>query len=398
MRNEIVIAGACRTPIGNFGGSFASIDATNLGSIVIAEAIQRAGIKTLDVKEVFLGCVLQAGIGQNIARQASIKAGVSVEVPSVTVNMVCGSGLKTVCMAAQSIISGDSDIIIAGGTENMSQAPYLQMETRWGARIGDKKMVDSITIDALTDAFNHYHMGITAENIAEKFNITRQEQDIYAAMSQNRAERAQVENLFRDEIIPVQVKHKNNEFKLVESDEFIRYGTTIQTLSTLRPTFKENGTVTAGNASGINDGAAALVIMSGEIAQKLTVKPLAKILSYASTGIDPSIMGMGPVESSKKALQRANLTIDDIGIMELNEAFAVQTIAVARELNISMDRLNVNGGAIALGHPVGASGARILVTLIHEMRRRNIRYGMAALCIGGGMGITIIIENEVNAR
>lgn len=398
MRNEIVIASACRTPISNFGGSFASIDAASLGSIVIAEAIKRAGIKTHDVNEVFLGCVLQAGMGQNIARQASIKAGVPFEVPSLTVNMVCGSGLKAVCMALQSIISGDSDIIVAGGTENMSQAPYLQLETRWGARIGDKIMVDSITTDALTDAFNHYHMGITAENISEKYNIHRQEQDIYAAMSQNRAERSQVKNIFNEEIVPVQVKQKNKEFKLVDSDEFIRYGTTLQTLSRLRPTFRENGTVTAGNASGINDGAAALVIMSGERAQKLGIKPMAKILSYASTGLDPAIMGMGPVESCKKALQRANLTIDDIGLIELNEAFAVQTIAVVRELGLNIERVNVNGGAIALGHPVGASGARILVTLLYEMQRRDEHYGLATLCVGGGMGITVVVENMHKMR
>lgn len=396
MNREVVIAGACRTPIGNFGGYFKDVSAARLGSIVISGAIERSGIKNTNVNEVFLGCVLQAGNGQNIARQASIGAGIPVEVPATTVNMVCGSGLKTVCMAAQSIISGDGDIIIAGGTENMSQSPYLLKEMRWGMKMGEGKSIDSMIHDALTDVFNQYHMGITAENIAEKFNITREEQDTYAAMSQQRAESAQRKKSFKDEIISVKVKLKKNEFTLIDKDEYLRYGTTIEKLSLLKPAFKDNGTVTAGNSSGINDGAAALVLMSSEKAHKLGIKPLVKILSYASTGIDPSIMGMGPVESCKNALQKANLTIEDIGLVEINEAFAVQTIAIIKELGINTKRVNVNGGAIAIGHPIGASGARVLVTLIYEMIRRNERYGMTTLCIGGGMGIALIVEKVIN--
>jgi acetyl-CoA C-acetyltransferase len=392
MNREVVITGACRTPIGKFGGYFSGVSAAILGSIVIADAIKRSGIKNTNVSEVFFGCVLQAGLGQNVARQASIIAGMPVEIPATTINMVCGSGLKTVCLAAQSIKSGDGDIIIAGGTENMSQSPYLLKEMRWGMRMGEVKSIDSMIHDALTDYFNQYHMGITAENIAEKFNITREEQDTYAAMSQQRAESAQRKKTFKDEIISVKVKLRNNEFKLIEEDEYLRYGTTVQKLSLLKPAFKINGTVTAGNSSGINDGAAALVLMSSEKAHQLGIKPLVKILSYASTGIDPSIMGMGPVESCRKALQKANLTIGDIGLVEINEAFAVQTIATIQALDINIERVNINGGAIAIGHPIGASGARVLVTLIYEMIRRNERYGMATLCIGGGMGITVIIE------
>lgn len=392
MKSEIVIVSACRTPIGNFGGSFSGVSAVSLGSAVIAEAIRRAGIRSDMVSEVIMGCVLQAGLGQNIARQASVMAGIPVNIPSMTINMVCGSGLKSVCLAAQAILSGDGEIIIAGGTENMSMAPHLLREMRWGAKMGDVKLVDSLIYDALTDVFNQYHMGITAENIAERYNITRNEQDIFAAMSQQKAEKAQREGLFKDEIIPVRVELKKNESKLIEQDEFIRYGSTAEKLSPLKPAFKKDGTVTAGNASGINDGAAALVLMSGEKAKSLGIKPLARILSYASSGVDPSIMGMGPVESCKIALNRAKLVVDDIGLVEANEAFAAQSLAVTRELHINSDRVNVNGGAIALGHPVGASGARILVTLVHEMGRRDERYGMATLCIGGGMGITLIVE------
>jgi acetyl-CoA C-acetyltransferase len=394
MKKEVVIVSACRTPIANFGGSFSGVSAVNLGSVVISEAIKRAGIQSDMVNEILLGCVLQSGLGQNVARQSSIMAGIPVNVPSMTINMVCGSGLKSVCLAAQAIMSGDGDIIVAGGTENMSQAPHLLREMRWGAKMGDVKLIDSMIYDALTDVFNQYHMGITAENIAERFNITRTDQDLFAAMSQQRAEKAQKEGRFREEIIPVRVELKRNESKLVEQDEYIRYGTTFEKLSELKPAFKKDGTVTAGNASGINDGAAALVIMSGEKAKSLGIKPMAKIISYASSGVDPSIMGMGPVESCKSALNKANLKVTDIGLIEANEAFAVQSLAVTRELGLNTDRVNVNGGAIALGHPVGASGARILVTLLHEMKRRDERYGMATLCIGGGMGITVIIERE----
>jgi acetyl-CoA C-acetyltransferase len=394
MKNEIVIASACRTPIGCFGGSFAGFSAASLGKVVIEEALKRAGVEAGMVDEVYLGCVLQAGLGQNISRQSSIMAGIPVEVPAMTVNMVCGSGLKTVCLAAQSIISGDGDIIVAGGTENMSQSPYLFKEMRWGSKMGDVKCVDSMINDALTDTFNQYHMGITAENIAERYAITRQEQDIFAAMSQQRAEMAQTQGFFRDEIIPVRIELKKNESQIIHQDEYIRYGTTAEKLSSLRPAFKKDGTVTAGNASGINDGAAALVIMSGRKAKELGIKPMAKIISYASAGVDPSIMGMGPVNSSIKALRKANLSISDIGLVEANEAFAVQSIAVSRELGLDIERVNVNGGAIALGHPVGASGARILVTLVYEMYRRKERYGMATLCVGGGMGVSVILEKE----
>jgi acetyl-CoA C-acetyltransferase len=398
MKKEVVITSACRTPIGNFGGSFLNVSAARLGSIVISDAIKRSGIEAINIDEVFLGCVLQAGLGQNIARQSSVLAGLSFKVPSMTVNMVCGSGLKSVCLAVQSITSGDGDILVAGGTENMSQSPYLLKQTRWGTKMGNVELVDSLIYDALTDVFNQYHMGMTAENIAEKYSIPREEQDEFAVMSQNRAEKAQKENIFSDEITPVNVELNKSGFKLIDKDEFIRYGTTAEKLSTLRPVFKTNGTVTPGNASGINDGAAAFVLMSREKAHSLGIKPMAKILSYASTGVDPAIMGMGPVEACKKALDKANLTIADIGLIEVNEAFAVQTIAVYKELKIRVDRLNVNGGAIALGHPVGASGARILVTLIYEMKRRNVRYGMASLCIGGGMGIAVIVENEYAER
>jgi acetyl-CoA C-acetyltransferase len=394
MRKEAVIVSACRTPIGNFGGSFSGISAANLGKIVISEAIKRAGIPADMVDDVLLGCILQAGLGQNIARQSSIMAGIPVSVPSMTVNMVCGSGLKSVCLAAQSIMLGDADIIVAGGTENMTQAPYLIREMRWGSKMGDIKMVDSMVYDALTDVFNQYHMGMTAENIAEKYKITREAQDSFAAMSQQKAEKAQREGLFKEEIVPVQIELKKNELKLVEQDEFIRPGTTAEKLANLKPAFKKDGTVTAGNASGINDGAAALVLMSSEKAQALGLKPLAKIVSYASAGVDPSIMGIGPVEACRKALKKANLIVSDIDLIEANEAFAAQSLAVMNELGLDPDKVNVNGGAIALGHPVGASGARILVTLLHEMNRRNVKLGMAALCIGGGMGISIIIERE----
>ena len=397
MNNEkIVIAGACRTPIGSFGGSLLDVSAVTLGKIVIAEALRRAGINCSMVDEVLMGCVLQAGLGQNVARQSSIRAGIPVEVPASTINMVCGSGLKSVCMAAQSIMTGDGEIIVAGGTENMSQAPYLLKESRWGSKMGDVQLVDYMVYDALTDVFNDYHMGITAENLAEKFHISREEQDAYAAMSQQRAENAQKNGFFRNEIVPVGVETKKNGVKIIEQDEFIRYGTTVEKLATLRPAFKKDGTVTAGNASGINDGAAALVLMSDRKAQSLNIKPLAKILSYAYVGIEPSIMGFGPVEASRAALKKANLKLEDIGLIEANEAFAAQTLAVAGELGFDKSKVNVNGGAIALGHPVGASGARILVTLLYEMQKRDERYGMATLCVGGGMGVSVIVEREVN--
>ena len=394
MKTEIVITSACRTPIGSFGGALSGVSVTELATIVVSEAVKRSGISPELVNEVIMGCVLQAGIGQNLSRQASVRAGIPVSVPATTINMVCGSGLKTVCLAAQSIITGENQIVVAGGAENMSQAPYLQNDLRWGVKMGEVKLIDSMICDALTDVFNQYHMGITAENLAEKYGINRADQDLFAKNSQEKAERAQKDGLFNNEIVPVNVKLKKNDSKLVELDEYIRFGTTVEKLSLLKPAFKKDGTVTAGNASGINDGAAGLVIMSKEKAQTLGIRPLAKIISYASAGVDPSIMGIGPVEACRIALRKANLKISDIGLIEANEAFAAQALAVTRELGLDPEKVNVNGGAIALGHPVGASGARILVTLLYEMHRRNIRFGMATLCIGGGMGISIIIERE----
>jgi acetyl-CoA C-acetyltransferase len=392
MKNDIVIAGACRTPIGSFGGTFLGTSAARLGGIVTGEAIKRSGITPDMVDEVFMGCILQAGLGQNVARQSSINAGIPVTVPALTINMVCGSGLKAVCMASQAISSGDGEIIVAGGTENMSQAPHILRDMRWGAKMGDVKFIDSMVYDALTDVFNQYHMGVTAENIAEKYGISRAEQDKFAETSQNRAEKAQKDGLFRDEIVPVMIELRKNETKLADQDEYIRYGTTSDKLASLKPAFRKDGTVTAGNASGINDGAAAVVVMSGEKALSLGIKPLARIISYASAGTEPALMGIGPVESCRKALKKAGLTISDIGLVEANEAFAVQSLAVMRDLGLDPARVNVNGGAIALGHPVGASGTRILVTLLYEMIRRNEKYGMATLCVGGGMGVTLIVE------
>ncbi|MDO8685266.1 MAG: acetyl-CoA C-acetyltransferase [Clostridiales bacterium] len=390
---DVVIVGACRTAIGSFGGTLSGVPAVQLACIVIKEALDRVGIAANLVDEVIMGCVLQDGQGQNIARQASMHAGIPKDVPAMTINKVCGSGLRAVSLAAQAIKAGDSGIIVAGGTENMSQAPYILKDVRWGLKMGDVKLLDSMVCNALTDAFNQYHMGITAENIAEKYSIKREEQDMFAVMSQNKAEKAQTEGRFNDEIVPVEVSLKNREIKRFDTDEYPRYGTTVEKLSSLKPAFKPGGTVTAGNSSGINDGAAALVIMSAAKASELGVKPLARIISYASGGVSPEIMGMGPVVSTRRALQQAGMTIGNIDLFELNEAFAVQSIAVTRELDIDPARININGGAIALGHPVGASGARILVTLLHELKKRSSRYGLAALCVGGGMGVSMIVEN-----
>ncbi|MBQ6819936.1 MAG: acetyl-CoA C-acetyltransferase [Clostridium sp.] len=391
---EVVIASAVRTPIGAFGGSLKDVSAADLGALVIKEAINRAGIDKELVEEVLMGNVIQAGLGQNIARQAVVKAGLPVEVPAMTINKVCGSGLRTVALAAQIIKAGDADIIVAGGTENMSQAPYLLKSARWGQRMGDGKMVDSMINDALTDAFNNYHMGITAENIAEQWNLTREEQDEFAVNSQNKAEAAIKEGKFKDEIVPVVIPQRKGEPKVFDTDEFPRFGATIEGLSKLRPAFKKDGTVTAGNASGINDGAAAFVIMSAEKAEELGVTPLAKIVSYGQKGLEPSIMGYGPFHATKKALEVANLSIEDLDLIEANEAFAAQSLAVAKDLNFDMSKVNVNGGAIALGHPVGASGGRILVTLLHEMQKRDAKKGLATLCIGGGMGTALIVERK----
>ena len=390
---EVVIASAVRTPIGSFNGALAGFTPGDLGAIVIKEAIQRAGVKAEEVDEVYLGCILQAGHGQGVARQAAVKAGIPVEVPATTINILCGSGLRTVSLAAQTIMTGDNDIVIAGGTEVMSQAPYLVKHSRWGHKMGHGEFMDSMIHDALTDVFNNYHMGITAENVAQQWGISREEQDEFAARSQNRAEKAKKEGRFKDEIVPVEIQSRKGTI-VFQEDEYIKEGITAESLAKLRPAFKKDGTVTAGNASGINDGAAALVIMSKEKAEALGIKPLATIVSYATTGVDPSIMGVGPVSASQKALQKAGLSVEDMDLIEANEAFAAQAIAVARDLQLDIEKVNVNGGAIALGHPVGASGARILVTLLHEMEKRNASKGLATLCIGGGMGTALVVERK----
>ncbi|SHI73183.1 acetyl-CoA acetyltransferase [Geosporobacter subterraneus DSM 17957] len=390
---EVVIASAVRTAIGSFNGTLAALSPAELGAVVVKEAIHRAGIKPEQVDEVYLGCILQSGHGQGVARQAAVKAGIPVEVPATTVNILCGSGLRTVSLAAQTIMTGDNDIVIAGGTESMSQAPYLVKQSRFGHKMGHGEFIDSMIYDALTDVFNNYHMGVTAENVAEQWGISREEQDAFAARSQNRAERAKKEGKFKEEIVPVEIKTKKG-ITVFDEDEYIKEGVTAEALGKLKPAFKKDGSVTAGNASGINDGAAALVIMSKEKAEELGITPLATIVSHATTGVDPSIMGIGPVSASKKALQKAGLTIKDIDLVEANEAFAAQALAVAKDLELEDEKVNVNGGAIALGHPVGASGARILVTLLHEMKRRDAKRGLATLCIGGGMGTALIVERK----
>ena len=389
---EVVIVSAVRTPVGSFGGVFKNVSAVDLGTVVVKEAIKRAGIKPENVDEVYLGCILQAGLGQNVARQVSINAGIPVTTPATTINILCGSGLRTVSLAAQTIIAGDNDIVVVGGTENMSLAPYTVPSARFGARMGNNVMVDTMINDALTDAFNNYHMGITAENIAEQYNITREEQDAFAASSQNKAEAAIASGRFKDEIVPVSIPQRRGDDIVVDEDEYPKKGVTAEGLKKLRPAFKKDGTVTAGNASGINDGAAALVVMSKEKADELGLTPLATIVSYSNAGVDPSIMGIGPVPASKNSLTKANLTIDQMDLIEANEAFAAQALAVGKELKWDDNKVNVNGGAIALGHPVGASGARILVTLLHEMKNRNSTYGLATLCIGGGMGTSLIVK------
>jgi acetyl-CoA C-acetyltransferase len=391
---EVVIASAVRTAIGSFGGSLKDIPAVDLGALVIKEALNRAGVKPEMVEEVVLGNVLQAGLGQNPARQAVVKAGLPVEVPAMTINKVCGSGLRAVALACQMIIAEDADIVVAGGMENMSRAPYVLYDARWGQRMGNGTMVDSMINDGLWDAFNNYHMGITAENIAEKWQLTREMQDEFALQSQLKAEKAIKEGKFMAEIVPVSIPQRKGEPKVFDTDEFPRAGSTIEGITKLKPSFKKEGTVTAANASGINDGAAALVIMSGEKAKELGVKPLARIVSYAQGGLDPAIMGYGPFVATKKALEKAKLTVEDLDLIEANEAFAAQSLAVTKDLKFDMAKVNVNGGAIALGHPIGASGARILVTLLHEMQSRDAKRGLATLCIGGGMGTALIVERE----
>ena len=394
MTKKVVLAGACRTAIGKMGGALSNTPAAELGSIVIKEALNRAGVKPEQVDEVLMGCVIQAAQGQNVARQASIKAGLPIEVPAVTLNVVCGSGLKCVNQAAAMIMAGQADIVVAGGMENMSMAPYAMTKARFGYRMNNATIVDTMVNDALTDAFNHYHMMITAENICDRWHLTREELDEFSANSQQKAEKAMAEHKFDDEIVPVPVKVKKQivEFKV---DEGPRPGTTVETLAKLRCcSGKEGGMVTAGNASGINDGAAAIVVMSEEKAKELGVTPMATWVQGALAGVEPEIMGIGPVAATRKVMERTGLTVDDMDLIEANEAFAAQSVAVAKELGFDMSKVNVNGGAVALGHPVGASGCRILVTLLHEMQKRDAKKGLATLCIGGGMGCATIVERD----
>jgi len=389
---EVVIVSAARTPVGSFGGTLKDTTAAVLGSIAVKAALERASVKADMVDELVFGCVLQGGLGQNIARQVSIASGIPNEVPSFTLNKVCGSGLRSVALAAQIIKAGDADIVVAGGTESMSQAPYVAPTARWGARMGDTKLVDMMVYDGLTDVFNGYHMGITAENIAEQWGLTREEMDAFSAASQNKAEAAIKAGRFKDEIVPVVIPQKKGDPIVFDTDEYVKFGSTAEKLAALKPAFKKDGTVTAGNASGINDGAAAFVVMSKEKADELGLKPLCTIKSYASAGVDPKIMGIGPVPATQKALAKAGMKVDDLDLIEANEAFAAQSLAVGKDLGFDSSKLNVNGGAIAIGHPIGASGGRILVSLIYEMEKRNAKTGLATLCIGGGQGTALIVE------
>lgn len=390
---EVVIVSAVRTPMGAFGGTLKGIPTRKLGAIAIKAAVERAGIKPEMVDEVIMGTVLQGGLGQNVARQMTLDAGLPIETPAFTINKVCGSGLRAVELAAQVIKAGDADVVIAGGAENMSATAYAVPTARFGARMNNTQMIDMMVNDGLWDAFHGYHMGITAENVAEQWGLTREQLDEFAVISQNRAEAAIKAGKFVDEIVPVEIPQKKGEPVIFDTDEFPKFGTTIEKVAKLRPAFKKDGIVTAANASGINDAGAALVVMAKEKAEELGLTPLCTIKSYASAGCDPTIMGIGPVPSSKKALEKAGLTIEDIDLVEANEAFATQSLAVRKELNLDPEKTNVNGGAIALGHPIGASGARILISLIHEMNRReDAKYGLATLCIGGGQGTALIVE------
>ena len=391
---KIVLAGACRTAIGTMGGSLSTVPAAELGSVVIKEALARAGVPAEQVDHVYMGCVIQAGLGQNVARQASLKAGLPVTTPAVTVNVVCGSGLNCVNMAAQMIEAGDADIVVAGGMESMSLAPYAMMKGRYGYRMGNATLVDTMVNDALWDAFNNYRMGITAENVAEQWHLTREDLDAFAANSQQKCEKAMAEGKFKEEIVPVEVKGKKGSV-IVDTDEGPRPGTTVETLARLKPAFKKDGgIVTAGNSSGINDGAAAIVVMSEEKAKELGVKPMATWVGGALGGVDPSIMGVGPVAAVNKLMKKLDMKVADMDLIEANEAFAAQSLAVGHDLGFDPEKLNVNGGAIALGHPVGASGCRILVTLLHEMQRRDAKTGLATLCIGGGMGCATVVKRD----
>jgi len=391
MRN-VVIVSAVRTAIGSFGGVFKDVTAVQLGTTVVKEAISRANISANDVDELIFGNVLQAGLGQNVARQVSIHAGLPVEVPSFTLNKVCGSGLKAVQLAVQAIQNGDAEVIIAGGTENMSQSAYVVPSARWGQRMGNGQLVDTMVYDGLTDVFNNYHMGITAENIVEKYGFTREQLDALAVESQNRAVKAMADGKFKEEIVPVLIPQRKGDPVVVDTDEYPKPGTTMETVGKLRPAFKKDGVVTAANSSGINDGAAAFVVMSEEKAVALGLKPLVTIVAFASAGVAPEIMGTGPIPATRKALAKAGLEVKDLDLIEANEAFAAQALSVITELGLDPSIVNVNGGAIALGHPIGASGARILVTLIHEMIKRDAKCGLATLCIGGGQGTSLIVK------
>jgi acetyl-CoA C-acetyltransferase len=390
-KDDVVILSGCRTPIGSFGGAFKDVSAVELGTIAVREAVKRAGIRPDQVDEVILGCILQAGLGMNPARQAALEAGLPDTVPAHTVNKVCGSGLKAVMLATQAIKCGDAELIVAGGAESMSRAPFLLPGARWGERLGHGKVLDHMIHEGLTDAFHDIHMGITAENLVERHGISRQDQDAFAAESQARAEKAMRDGAFKEEIVPVPVAEKKGE-RLVDTDEYPRAGTTAESLGKLKPAFKKDGTVTAGNASGLNDGAAALVVASASRAQTSGAAPMARIVAYASAAVDPKVMGIGPVPAVRKALEKAGMGADAIDLFELNEAFAAQSLAVLRELKLDPAKVNVNGGAIALGHPIGASGARILVTLLHALKARGKRFGLAGLCIGGGQGVAMVVE------
>jgi acetyl-CoA C-acetyltransferase len=389
---EVVIVGAARTPVGSFGGSLKGVSAADLGAVAVKAALDRAGVKADKVDELVFGSVLQGGLGQNIARQVSMAAGIPKEVPSMTLNKVCGSGLRSISLAAQLIKAGDADVVVAGGTENMSQSSYISKDARFGARMGDSKLIDQMVYDGLTDAFAGYHMGITAENIVDQWSLTREQLDEFSAKSQNKAEAAQKAGKFQDEITPVEIPQRKGEPIVFDKDEYIKYDQTAAGLSKLRPAFKKEGSVTAANSSGINDAAAAVVVMSKEKADELGIKPLCTIKGYASAGVDPAIMGIGPVPATQKALAKAGLSVGDLDLIEANEAFAAQSLAVCADLKLDPEKVNVNGGAIAIGHPIGASGCRIFVTLIYEMMKRDSKYGLATLCIGGGQGTALVVE------
>jgi acetyl-CoA C-acetyltransferase len=389
---DVVIVSAARTGVGKFGGSLAKIPAPELGATVIRAVLERAGVKPEQVSEVIMGQVLAAGSGQNPARQSLIKAGLPTAVPGMTINKVCGSGLKAVMLAANAIIAGDAEIVVAGGQENMSAAPHVLPNSRDGFRMGDAKLIDTMIYDGLWDVYNQYHMGMTAENVAKEYGITREQQDAFAALSQNKAEAAQKSGRFNDEIVPIQIPQKKGDPLSFATDEFVRHGVTAEALAGLKPAFSKEGSVTAANASGINDGAAAVVVMSAKKAEALGLTPLARIKAYANAGVDPKVMGMGPVPASRRCLERAGWSINDLDLAEINEAFAAQALAVHKQMGWDTSKINVNGGAIAIGHPIGASGCRVLVTLLHEMQKRDAKRGLASLCIGGGMGVALAVE------